>query len=907
MRGPVVQGPVVRGPVVAGPAVPAANEDAARLAGEAGRVAQVEAEKRQVLLQNELATARAAMQQGDIEGARAAYGRAMEIDPLNAEAREGWKNLSGDREASVSDFFDRARREEAVRRDAAAAEVTAYVNRGRTLEAQEDYEGAIREYQNALAIVSWYANQDAFGMTADSLRDTIDRVRAKADASRRASREDQIRRAQIERERDLAREREARLGRVRGYFTQADLAYHRGEFATAREYARAVLRDDPTNCDARRLVEISLEAEHVALQQENLRRFDDEWKRVFLDLEAATLPQVQPVVFPDNWLDVIARRQPRVVGDVGPAADAEASAAVLATLEAKRVKGLQWEEQNLDQVAAYLRTVTGLNFFITPKVRTTKFEEVKVTIGPLDDVSVREVLDLVTAPYDLRWHVREGVVEIALKEEVSGDLRVRHIDVKDLAVTIQNHRGTDIYLAPSSFTPPEPPELPEPAPIYPMEALVDTIKSTIEPTSWEEPAQIEVKNNILILKNTSDVIAQVERLLAELRANAGPLVSIDVRFMTVEDNFLRDVGVDVRGLGDDAQGTGAPGLGTTRPNDDVFFGSPANPSGVPFGVHPEPSSVGTGNDSGIFYNDGSDGAYQGRIENLFDTFLNIFGNPDVLTNTGGLSLQHTFLDDIQLEVILRAVEKSERIQQIRAAQLMMFNTQRATLEVLNKVAYVADYDVEIAQAANIANPIIQYVVEGVVLDVKPVVSADRRFVTMELRPTTAELVRPIPTFATSLASGPTGVPVSTNSQVILQTPKLRKSSVRTTVTMPDCATLLLGGLKFYEEVNADSSVPFLRHIPIVSFLLERKARYVNRRNLIILIRACVVALEEQEPMGEFAPPPPLDVPIPIRTLPECPQECPPMPAITCPPPPPPCPPVPRATSCPPNNPCPPTR
>jgi hypothetical protein len=146
--------------------------------------------------------------------------------------------------------------------------------------------------------------------------------------------------------------------------------------------------------------------------------------------------------------------------------------------------------------------------------------------------------------------------------------------------------------------------------------------------------------------------------------------------------------------------------------------------------------------------------------------------------------------------------------------------------------------------------------------------------------------------------------------VIIQTPKLRKSSVRTTVTMPDCATLLLGGLKFYEEVNSESSVPFLRHVPVLSFLLSRKARYVNRRNLIVLIRACVVALEELEPMGEILELPPLDVPTPIVPIPECPVECPA--PIVCPPPP--CPPAASApcppaapAACPPGAPCPPSR
>ena len=43
---------------------------------------------------------------------------------------------------------------------------------------------------------------------------------------------------------------------------------------------------------------------------------------------------------------------------------------------------------------------------------------------------------------------------------------------------------------------------------------------------------------------------------------------------------------------------------------------------------------------------------------------------------------------------------------------------RSVIQVLNKVSYVRDYDVEIAQNANIANPIIGQAVEGVVFDVK---------------------------------------------------------------------------------------------------------------------------------------------------------------------------------------------
>jgi hypothetical protein len=58
---------------------------------------------------------------------------------------------------------------------------------------------------------------------------------------------------------------------------------------------------------------------------------------------------------------------------------------------------------------------------------------------------------------------------------------------------------------------------------------------------------------------------------------------------------------------------------------------------------------------------------------------------------------------------------------------------RAVVEFLNKVSYIRDYDVEIAQAANIANPVIGTAVEGMVFDVKVVdVGMDRTVVEMIL-------------------------------------------------------------------------------------------------------------------------------------------------------------------------------
>ena len=130
------------------------------------------------------------------------------------------------------------------------------------------------------------------------------------------------------------------------------------------------------------------------------------------------------------------------------------------------------------------------------------------------------------------------------------------------------------------------------------------------------------------------------------------------------------------------------------------------------------------------------------------------------------------------------------------------------------------------------------IVNALAYAVLAIASADRRYITMELRPTVAVLTRPIATFSTTLGNGP---------PVAIQLPEIRIQRVRTTVTVPDGGTLMLGGLRFFQEQRMDNTVPFLGDIPVLSFFWSRQGTYVERRNLFILLKATIIRLEEHEP------------------------------------------------------------
>ena len=55
------------------------------------------------------------------------------------------------------------------------------------------------------------------------------------------------------------------------------------------------------------------------------------------------------------------------------------------------------------------------------------------------------------------------------------------------------------------------------------------------------------------------------------------------------------------------------------------------------------------------------------------------------------------------------------------------------------------------------------------------------------------------------------------------------------------------GLKIAEERDTQSGVPILSDIPLVSFFFSRKGQYKRYKNLLILLKANVVLMDEHEP------------------------------------------------------------
>jgi len=772
------------------------------------------------------------LDQGDLQGALQQYSDALEVQPTSAEARERLERVQammGEGFAQASEDFQDATARETVRRAQARIAAEQAALEGDQALRAGDYDRAIERYREAQLILRYHPLIATESLDERIVTGKLEDALALQGESREETRRREAEAARSEAERRELEQREYREVRLLAMFREANSAFLADDYPRAESLANQILLEDPQNEAALAMRDAAQSARHQSVDEATRRNYREQWRRTFDELDTMDVPQMESLVFDDlkRWSEV-RERAPLEFTSRDPLAGADKEA-VLERLETTRFApkfvGPDGEGSPLAEIAAYLQNLTGVNFLVSAKVREELDEEETTIKLDLPERSVRKVLDIIAETSEnLRWKVEDGVVKFVTKDELHGGQELRMYEVRDIIHPVPNFPGREINLIPSGgYEPPEEEAEEREGLVVTSEALETLIRDNIAPESWNEDPANSVRiteSGTMVVNQTPEVHAQIQALLDDLREATGIMVDIQARFLKVEDNFLEDIGVDFRGLGQ-------PGLGSNILLDD--FGDPSTQGDLG-------REIGQGNDAGAFYDENQDGDIRSRVENLYDITL---GDPDVLTGSGGLSLQWTYLNDLQLELILRAVSKSERVELVTAPRVLVFNTARSNIAVMNQVAYVQDFDVEIAQAASIADPILNVVQDGVVLDVRPVVSADRRFILMEMRPTVATLVRPIREVATSLGS---------QNSVTIQLPELDIQRVRTTVPMPDGGTVMLGGLRISEKQDLSSGVPLFNKIPVVRFLFERKGSYVTNQKLLILIKANIVIPQEHEPL-----------------------------------------------------------
>jgi Flp pilus assembly secretin CpaC len=345
------------------------------------------------------------------------------------------------------------------------------------------------------------------------------------------------------------------------------------------------------------------------------------------------------------------------------------------------------------------------------------------------------------------------------------------------------------------------------------EAWSRFIRTTVEPDSWGDAAATRVlqqqpqytiayRNGRIVVVHTPEVQEQVGRLLDNFRKARNLQVHILCRFIEINVDYLQALDVDF-----------------VHPEDQ----RDADPPG--------PARYGFESLTKHIYRD-----HSWTLVGDVDNDAQIGTIQDGVTATGGLLVNYSYLGDDEVSAMLTAIHKRRRGTLLLAPKLTCFNTQRANFQAVTNYNYVRSISAD-------NEPDIGNVPDGIIFDVQPFVSADRRYITLVMQPQLRTLVGgQIPRFEFVRPLGQSLVPGTplAGTQRWVQVPVVELKSIATTVTVPDGGTLLLGGLARVNESRGYASVPFIASIPILQYVFRDWTEVERRSSLIVLVTAQIV-------------------------------------------------------------------
>jgi general secretion pathway protein D len=785
--------------------------------------------------------------------------KAVELDPTHASAVELYHSaglIIGKREDELKGMLERYKREFEVKVELTRQEMVRFYESGEKKYNAGDYDGAIRDLERAREMIAWYPYKiDTAGYAEKADKLVSEAKRKKIDADLRRSEELEAQSLAKSREEERRRQKSEQR-RVQTMLEQATDLLRARRYAEARDLATRVLEDDPQNPVAKKLREYAVLGVHTETNRGLFDRKSEEmWDdRMNMDL-VGTPREGTYISFPEDWKDRTRDRHPGIAAD-------EVKEPYWVTNYKKILKErkvtLNFPDVPLKDVVLFLQEITGLNFVIGPGVDP---EERKISLR-LKDIVLENALKIILEQTKLTYVFDKESIIITEPGQVKGDTYFEIYDVSDILFKIPDHPGPRLSL-PNPSAPGggqgaggggslifEEPGA-EGGGELSGDTLVDIVKgATGGDEAWGEGTGIEPHRGQLLVTNTREVHKKIAEVLDNLRRNQGLFVHIETRFVEIENDALEDVGVDFRGLGGNPGDERALHPGTT-----------SNPFGTPLDMNIDPNRRG-GVDAGGTRTDppwkkpstltGANGNplpgndnFTWRTQHIFDGTAGALKGAR-LAGGGGLTLLMTTLDPFQVNAIIRAEGQTSKVRRLTAPRVTASNREKVYVSVITQRAYIADWELISGGTGlvvvEVPDPIIQTFQEGVVLEVRPTVSSDRKFVTLDVRPALATLVGgTISTITVNLGSlNMAGI------QVPIGIPQITLEEAFTSVQIPDGGTALLGGFRQIDQHLDENSLPFLDNIPIVNVLFRRRGEVKETRSLVILITAKIISIRDEE-------------------------------------------------------------
>ncbi len=425
--------------------------------------------------------------------------------------------------------------------------------------------------------------------------------------------------------------------------------------------------------------------------------------------------------------------------------------------------------------------------------------------------------------------------------------------------------------------------------------IVNIIQENVDPEGWRDlggdTGSIQELNGNLIIRNTANNHRDIEGLLSQLREIRALQINVDSRFLTVSTDWFEQIGVDLD-LYFNTNNDEWEAAQAVDPNfhlsdffnadgsrkEAIVWGSPeqvaafnAGTTNTPFNTIPSGAFIGVPNGTvnnfqGVDYNIAPVGSpirardgfapigltqdSNGLIDALAEFDPASFAGIAAASPAIAIGIQ--FLDDVQVDLLIEATQADRRSVTLTAPRLTFFNGQRSWVAVTTQQAYVASLTAVTGDASGAFQPNIATLQTGFVLDVEGVIAADRRYVTLTVIFDFAEFLgfrqSSAAEFGGAAGGGTGGVGGGNASDFTgsVDLPVIRVSQFRTTVSVPDKGTVLLGGQRTITEIETEIGVPVLSKIPFVNRFFSNRVTSKTEQTLLILIRPEIIIQQENE-------------------------------------------------------------
>jgi general secretion pathway protein D len=566
----------------------------------------------------------------------------------------------------------------------------------------------------------------------------------------------------------------------------------------------------------------------------------------------------------------------------------------------RRPVNVKFVDRPLAEVVGILSDLAGVNIHIDPKglAEVGATSDVPVTLNLPQEISLDSALHLILDPMNMDFVVEDEVLKITSDSLSRGKVEEVVYEVGDLVIPIPNFQPNSYMGLPGALRDAHnmtrqgliPPTsgsgpmmiadagagngsaLAQMSPgdqqgasqglggnwkqgpggsgggsLADFDTLIDLITSTIDPESWPEfggtgSASIRgfPTNLTLVVSQTQENHERIAELLQQLRRLQDLQVTIEVRFITLQDDFFERIGVDfdfsiddnLTQLPGDDDGSGIVGLAANNNG----FTPPLTNTSPPLTA-----------DRDLIFS-----------QNSFATAVPQFGGSDVASSAANFGF--AIISDIEVFLLLQAAQGDTRSNVLQAPKVTLFNGQNAVVSDTTQRPFVTSIIPVVGDFAAAQQPVVCVLSEGTSLSVQAVVSNDRRFVRLTLVPFFSRIgeVREF-TFQQKIRRREVAVgdipgledligeaaEIETEGTTV-QLPTFSFTTVTTTVSVPDGGTVLLGGIKRLSEGRTERGVPMLNKIPYVNRLFRNVGIGRESQSLMMMVTPRIIIQEEEE-------------------------------------------------------------